>query len=151
MAFTFRLQKVLQHRKTLEDLARKSYLEARAQLQDAQNKLDDLFRQIDRAQLERHQLVLNGGFQGERLSQIHQYIKGTEILIERQKNIVRERLVKVEQAQLTLQEAAVDYKMIEKLEARQREEHRQNEKKLEEKRLTEMTNARFYLRQKNDR
>ena len=40
--------------------------------------------------------------------------------------------------------------MIEKLEERQRNDYRLREKKLEEKELTEMVNARFNLRQKNE-
>ncbi len=150
MAFKFRLEKVLHHRKSLEDLARKNYLAAQADLNEAQQVLDKYYSAIDEAQTGRHRLITSGGNAGESLRQIHDYIKGTEIKIERQKIVVRERLAKVEEMQLALQEASIEYKMIEKLKSRQHEDYRRSEKKHEERELTEMTNARFNLRQKNE-
>lgn len=150
MAFNFRLQKILHHRKSLEDIARKNFLEAQALLVEAQQTLNHYYSEIELAQEQRHKLVSDGGSPGESLCQIHDYIKGTEVKIERQKIVIREKLAKVEEVQLALQQASIEYKMIEKLESRQREDYRLSEKKLEEKELTEMTNARFNLRQKNE-
>lgn len=149
MGFKFRLEKILKHRKSLEEIARKNFLEANIELREAKALLNSLYVQVDEAQAERHQLVLAGGTPAENLCQIYEYIKGTEIKIDRQKLVVREKKEKVEKMQLALQEASIEYKMIEKLETRQREEYRLIQKKLEEKELTEMANTRFNLRQKN--
>lgn len=149
MPFKFRLSKVLLHRKAVENMARKDYLEANMELQEAKALLEELYQQTEDAQKRRHSLVVEGGSQSESLRQLHDYIKGTEIKIERQKGVVMERMAKVEKMQLALQEASIEYKMIEKLEDRQREEYRKNKRKQEEKETTEMTNARFNLRQKN--
>lgn len=151
MGFKFRLQKVLHHRKSVENIARKDFMEATADLDEAKGILKMLYEQVDLAQEERQTLVVSGGNQGESLCQIHDYIKGTEIKIERQKLVVQERQAKVEKMQLALQEATIEYKMIEKLEARQHEEYRRTQKKLEEKELTEMTNARFNLRRLDEK
>jgi flagellar FliJ protein len=150
MAFKFRLEKVLHHRKSLEDFARKNFLEAQADLLEAQNILTGYYQDIERSQQDRQAIILNENQQSDRLRQIHDYIKGTEIKIERQKLVVREKMSKVEEMQLALQEASIEYKMIEKLKERQQEDYRLSEKKLEEKELTEMTNSRFNLRQKNE-
>jgi flagellar FliJ protein len=150
MAFRFRLEKVLKHRKSLEQLAQKDFLEAQAELLEAKEKLNSLYQEVDKAHERRHNLVLAGGNQGEELSQIHNYIKGVEVLIERQKTGVMEKMSKVEKMQLALQHAAIEYKVIEKLESRQHEQYRRDEKKLEEKVLTEMTTARFNLRRKDE-
>lgn len=150
MAFQFRLEKVLRHRKNLEQLAKKNYLIALNQFIDSETKLKNLNMEIEKAQLERHNLVVQGGIQSERLCQIFEYIKGIEIKIERQKIEVKKNLAIVEELKLVLQEAAIEYKMIEKLKERKHESYRQNEKKLEEKIQTEMTNARFELGRKDE-
>lgn len=150
MGFQFRLAKVLSHRKSLEDLARKDFLEAQNELQQALKALENYYQQVYSAQIERGRLISDGNSPGESLSQIYNYIKGTELKIESQKNVIRELKVKVEKMQLTLQEAAINYKVILKLESRQHEDYRKQLKKLEEKELNEMTNSRFNLRNKNE-
>ena len=150
MAFKFRLEKVLLHRRSLENIARKDYMLAIGDLEKEKKILNELYQKIDLAQIERHELVLKGGQYGEELRQYHEYIKGTEKRIERQKNVVSDKMAKVENLQQALQEATVNYKMIEKLEARQREDYRRAEKKLEEKNLTDMANVRFLSRRKNE-
>lgn len=150
MGFKFRLAKVLHHRKSVENLARKDFMEAMAELNEANEELNRLYTETDQAQINRHDLVTQGGNQGDLLRQFHDYIKGTEIKIERQKLVVQEKQAKVEKMQLALQEASIEYKMIEKLETRQHEEYRRVQRKLEEKELTEMANARFNLRRTNE-
>lgn len=150
MSFKFKLEKVLHHRKSLEDQARKEYLEAQAELTAAENLLADYHSKIENENRNRHDLILIGGTHTETLRQINDYIKGTEIKIERQKIIIKNIKSKVEELQLALQKASIEYKMIEKLEERQRNDYRLIEKKLEEKELNEMVNARFTLRQKNE-
>jgi flagellar export protein FliJ len=139
----------MQHRRALEDLARRDFLIAKAEHQKSEEELEAYQKRILAARMARQEAIMGGGPPGESLSQINDFIKGTEIKIERQRIVIKEKLAKVEELQLVLQKASIEYKMIDKLRARQHEEYRLAEKKLEEKELTEMTNSRFNLRQKN--
>ncbi len=150
MSFQFRLEKVLQHRKTLEDLAKKNYLEAKTVLDEAEALLESFHQSIRQAQSERHKLVVSGQNPGERLSQISDYIKGTELKIERQKSMILKQLAIVEKQHRALQEAAIEYKMVEKLKERQLFNYRELEKKLEQKEQTEISNSRFEMRRRKD-
>jgi flagellar export protein FliJ len=91
-----------------------------------------------------------GGNSGEKLSQISDYIKGIEIKIERQKIVIRKQLAIVEERQRALQEASIEYKMVDKLKERQQSAYRDNEKKLEQKDQNEIANSRFEVRRKNE-
>lgn len=150
MGFKFRLEKVLSHRKSNEDIAKRKFLEARAVLNEAEALLDQYHQAIHNSQNERHVLVQAGGNQGERLSQISQYIKGTEIKIERQKVVIAKQLAIVEELQRALQEASIEYKMVEKLKERQLATYREEEKKLEQKEQNEIANSRFEMRRRNE-
>lgn len=150
MGFKYRLEKVLKHRKSLEDLAKRNFLEAKAVLNEEEDLLNKFYESIHQSQEQRHNLVSLGGNAGEKLSQISDYIKGTEVKIERQKNIIKKQLAIVEERQRALQAAAIEYKMVEKLKERQYTAYRENEKKLEQKEQTEMANSRFEMRRKNE-
>jgi len=150
MGFKYRLEKVLKHRKSLEDLAKRNFLEAKAVLNEEEDLLNKFYESIHQSQEQRHNLVSLGGNAGEKLSQISDYIKDTEVKIERQKNIIKKQLAIVEKQQRALQAAAIEYKMVEKLKERQYTAYRENEKKLEQKEQTEMANSRFEMRRKNE-
>lgn len=147
MKFRFRLEKILHYREAQMNVARKKFLEADADLRAAQSLLDQFHLQIDAAQRERQNVLLCQDRPSESLSQIYQYIKGTEIKIERQKKVIEERMVKVESAQLALQEASIEYKMIERLREKQLGEHRKVLRKREEKEISELTIQRLSVRQ----
>lgn len=150
MGFKFRLEKVLSHRKSSEDIAKRKFLEARAVLNQAEALLAQYHQSIHDSQNERFVLVQAGGNQGERLSQISQYIKGMEIKIERQKVVIAKQLAIVEELQRALQEASIEYKMVEKLKERQLATYREEEKKLEQKEQNEIANSRFEMRRRNE-
>lgn len=150
MGFKFRLEKVLHHRKSLEDSARKSFLEAKAALNEAESVLQSFLQSIQDSQNERLTIIRSSGNQSERLRQIADYIKGTEIKIDRQKALINKQLAIVEERQRALQEASVEYKMVDKLKERQQLLYRENEKKLEQKEQNEIANSRFELRKKEE-
>lgn len=144
MAFQFKLEKILQHRKNLENLARKEYLEALAKLNEEKTKLENYYKSIDSARENAYEIQSKGGtHSSEILCQIHDFIKGTEILIERQRLKIREKAKIVEDKQEILREASIEYKMIERLKERKKEDYRLNMRKLEEKKLNDMTTTRF--------
>jgi flagellar FliJ protein len=146
MAFQFKLEKILQHRKNLENLARKDYLEAIAKHNEEKTKLDNYYKSIDSARENACEIQSKGGtHSAEVLCQIHDFIKGTEILIERQKLVVRNSAKIVEDKQELLREASIEYKMIERLKEKKKNEYRMDMKKLEEKRMNDMNSIRFKL------
>jgi flagellar FliJ protein len=79
----------------------------------------------------------------EVLCQINDFIKGTDLIIERQKFKVRESQKIVENKQELLQEASIEYKMMERLREKKKEEYRLDKKKLEEKNLNELNTLRY--------
>lgn len=150
MKFHFRLQKVLDHRENILKLAQRDFALAQGELIDAEKTLETFLGDVKDAEFKRHKLVQGGQHPGELLSQIHQYIKGMEIKIERQKTLIQQRLVKVEEMRLILQEKSIDCRILEKLKEKQIAEFRLGAKKKEEKQLSESANTQFYLRQGNE-
>jgi flagellar FliJ protein len=144
MAFHFKLEKILQHRKNIENLARRDYIEAQAKLNEEKARLESYYKSIDKARESAYGVQSKGGAQtAESLCQIHDFIKGTEILIERQKLKVREEAKIVEDKQEILREASIEYKMIERLKEKKKEEYRLDLRKLEEKKLNDINTIRF--------
>jgi flagellar FliJ protein len=144
MAFNFKLDKILQHRKNLENLARKDYYEALDVFTEQKKTLENYYTSIDKARENACEVQAKGGVQStEVLCQIHDFIKGTEIYIERQKLKVRESGKIVEDKQEFLREASIEYKMIERLKEKKKEEYHLNKKKLEEKRMNDLNTIRF--------
>jgi flagellar FliJ protein len=144
MAFQFKLEKILLHRKNIENLARKEFLEATNILNSEKTKLENYYQAIEDARASACQTQSKGGVQAaESLCQIHDFIKGTEILIERQRFIIREKVKIVEDKQEILREASIEYKMIERLKEHKKDDYRLNMKKLEEKKLNDLTTTRF--------
>lgn len=141
MSFQFRLEKVLKHRKSLEEIAKRDFIHAQNDLKVEQELLQNYFHFIELAQAKRHELIIQGNSPGDSLSQIFEYIKGMEIKINRQKDVISKNLAIVEEKKLALQEAAREYKMIEKLREKQQIEYRIKEKKLEEKLQNEIANS----------
>lgn len=149
MRFNFRLQKVLDHRQSILNLAQKDFSLAQADLFEAEQTLESFINSIKSAEDRRLQLIQAGEAPAESLSQIHHYIKGMDLKLESQKGVVQQKLDKVEELRLILQERAIDCKILEKLKEKQREDFRMNQRKKEEKQISESVNSRFHLRQGN--
>lgn len=143
MKFHFNLERLLTHRKTIEDLARKDYVEALVHYQEQKTILEGYYQSIEDARKTAFDRQSQGGNQAESLSQIHLFIKGTEIKIERQRKKVREFLEIVEDKQEILRQAAVEYKMIERLKEKKKEEFKLEERKREQKFTDELVTTRF--------
>lgn len=151
MGFQFKLDKILQHRKNIENLARKDYLEALAKLEEEKSKLENQYISIEKARENSFEIQSKGGINSAQvLCQIHDFIKGTEILIERQKLKVRENKKIVEDKQELLRETSIEYKMIERLKEKKKEEYRMDMRKLEEKKLDDLNSIRFKVGKFNE-
>ncbi len=144
MSFHFGLEKLMNHRKNLQDEASKNYLNSQAEYQKQNQILHQYYMDIETARKNGFEIQLSGGKNSaESLCQINDYIKGTEFKIEQQRQVVRRCLEKVEEMQELLREASIEYKIMEKLKEKKKEEFKEVEKKKEIKELDEMVTSRI--------
>ena len=139
MKFKFPLQKVLEHRKVLEDIAQKDLQEVVAILVEAKNLLISLQDQrrsaFDSAFQAQHS---KSGQTSEQLKQINGFIVGQKVHIERQKAKIQEIENRVEELREILREKAVDYKIIERLRERKKTEFNEEVAKKDQKEMDEI-------------
>jgi flagellar FliJ protein len=143
MRFRFPYEKLLAHKKTLEELARKEYLIARALVEDAERELKDMYDVVTNSRQRVSRLELEGGTQGPSLMQIHEFITGQKVRIERQREKIRALLAEAERKHGALIEAAREHKTLEKLKERRFEEFKQLLKKQDLKVIDEIVTTRF--------
>ncbi|KYG66201.1 flagellar export protein FliJ [Bdellovibrio bacteriovorus] len=143
MKFKFPLQKVLEHRKLTENLKQKDFQEATMYLNQENAKLNSMIQQKTMAHESAGQLVKQGGSQGPALTQVHEFLKGQEVLIEKQKMKVQEAEKLVESRREILKQAAQEYKIIEKMRENQFEEYRQKRLQDDQKEMDEQSILRF--------
>lgn len=141
MKFRFPLQKVLDHRKTIENLAQKEFQEAQAELVRREEELHAMIAQLHEARLEAGRVQESArGAAPERLKQIHEFTVLQDVRIERQKTKVKEAENLVEEKREILRQKVVDFKIMERLKERRREEY-VRERKLEEQKETDEINV----------
>ncbi|RYZ83226.1 MAG: hypothetical protein EOP04_20385 [Proteobacteria bacterium] len=75
MKFKFGLQKVLEHRKVLENIVQKNFQDSVHILNELQTKLNDMETQSDDARVRAFTLQSEGGNAGAGLSQINDFLK----------------------------------------------------------------------------
>ena len=143
MKFEFSFQKLLDHKASLEDIARRDWLQARSSVEAANRELEAMYGQIDAARVRASSLEITGGTQAASLSQIDHFISGQKILIERHRAHIRELVADEERKQVLVVEAARERKTLEKLKERRLEEYRLRRKKLELKQVDELVVTRF--------
>lgn len=143
MKFKFPLQKVLEHRKLTENLKQKDFQDAVMYLTQENSKLNSMIQQKTLAHESAGQLVKQGGSQGPALTQVHEFLKGQDVLIEKQKIKVQEAEKLVEARREILKQAAQEYKIIEKMRENQFEEYRQKRLKDDQNEMDEQSILRF--------
>lgn len=151
MKFKFGLEKVLNHRKILEDLAQRDYQEALAILNQKKNELEKMVLRILQARIEIHKIEVQSGFDMiERVKQIQDFIKLQDIRIERQHVSVQESEKLVEARQEILRQKAMDKKILERLKVKKKTDHQSNERRLAQIETDEMVSMRFKKREGKD-
>jgi flagellar FliJ protein len=143
MKFEFSYQKLLEHRKRLEELAAKAYSDAQYRADQARVKLDEFYKQVE----ETRTSILNFEQEGSRSSgimiQAQEFIEGQKFRIQKQKKELQELLQAAEMKQEELQLAARERKTIEKLKERQLQEFKVRLKKKEMKEIDDLVTMRF--------
>lgn len=143
MKFEFSFEKLLDHKKTLEDVAKRNWAEKKALLDAELEKLDQMYQLIDDSRKRAMDLAITGGAQGPMLVGIDEFINGQKIRIERHRSQIRELMAEVERLHELLVEAAKERKTLEKLRERKLEEFRLLRRKKEAKEIDELVVTRF--------
>lgn len=133
MKFNFRFESVLKHRKVLEDLAQREFQEVNSRLQNEIQKLHEMHEASSKAQSVAFQRQSAGGQAGPALSQVNEFLKGQDIRIERQRLKVQEIEKQVEEMREILRQKAIDYKIIESLKEKKKEDFKKEAAKKEQK------------------
>lgn len=143
MKFKFPLQKVLEHRKIKENLAQKDFQEAVMLLNEANARLEQMIESKSDAHAQAGYYANQGGAQGPALSQIHEFLKGQEVFIQRQRQKIQEIEKLVESKREILRQAAQEYKIMEKMRENKFEEYKSERLLTEQKEMDEQSILRF--------
>ncbi|MGE5087336.1 MAG: flagellar export protein FliJ [Bacillota bacterium] len=143
MKFKFSLQKVLEHRKIKENLAQKDFQDVAVLLNEQQAILEKMHQDVLDAQTHAGSLVQMGGNQGPALSQIHEFLKGQKIRIAQQMQKIQEVEKLVESKREILRQAALDYKIMEKMRENKFEEYKAERIAQDQKEMDEQAILRF--------
>lgn len=147
MKFKFPFENVLKHRKILEDLAQKDFQQALAALNEEIQKLEKMKEDVQRARVTAFERQSHGGSAAPALSQVHEFLKGQDVRIERQQNKVQEYQKGVENLREILRQKALDYKIIERLKDRKKDEFKKAVNDKEQKISDEVGTVRFLREQ----
>lgn len=145
MAFQFRLQKVLDHRRRVEDEAKRDYMEAQAKTVTALKELEDLYVAIDMARARGHQMQTSAPDtrMAPTLQTIDLFINGQKIRIERQRAKIRDLKGEEERLQDVLIAAAREKKTLEKLREKHLQEYRDERTRLEQAEADDLSVMRY--------
>ncbi|MBS1971507.1 MAG: flagellar export protein FliJ [Bdellovibrionales bacterium] len=143
MKFKFPLQKVLDHRKTKENLAQKDFQIAMNDLVELESQLQRLEEALHGSHQRAGLLHGQGGAQGPALSQINEFQRGQKVLIQRQHGKIEEQKKVVEEKRELLKQAAVETKIISKFKEKKLTEFREAEEKEEQKQMDEQSILRY--------
>jgi flagellar protein FliJ len=149
MRFKFPLQKVMDHRKILEGMAQKDFENAAAELNKQVGILEIFEKLLKDAYEQSFQTQhAESGQTSEQLKQLHDFILGQKVRIERQKAKIQicENIVEVKRE--ILREKAVDYKIIERLRDKKKAEFEQEMRIKEQKELDEISVLRSARRER---
>jgi len=163
MRFVFAFEKLLQHKRNVEDATRRDVNVAATKLDAVENELKAMYVSIDESrkrasnctkppQCKVSDETLHRKSNSSSpmlispltaLVQIDEFIRGQGVRIDLQKKKVREHKAIVEEAQELLLEAAKERKIYEKLREQRLAEFKDSEKKRELKRVDDMVSTRF--------
>lgn len=147
MRFKFPLQKVLEHRKLKENLAQKDFQEVVMELNEQQALLDKMYQDVQDAHNRTGDLTKIGGAQGPALSQINEYLKGQKIRIAYQVVKVQEVEKLVEAKRELLRQAALDYKIMDKMRENKFEAYKAERISQDQKEMDEQAILRFKVKE----
>lgn len=143
MKFTFPLEKILKHKRSMEDMAKREWAEAQAQVDQGMQELNKMYSTIDEVRQMGSAREATGSARGFELSQVDSFIHGHKIRIEHHRQKLRVLMGKAEELHEKLVLAARERKTFEKLRETKFEEYKAMRKKMELKQMDELATTRF--------
>lgn len=145
MAFHFHLEKVLEHRRRLEEQAKRDYMTALADTAKSMRDLEALYVAIDLARARGFEMQLGDSDRrmAPTLQNIDVFIGGQKIRIDRQRGVIRELKAVEERMQEILIHASQEKKTLEKLRERHLEEYKAEMARREQAEIDDLTVMRY--------
>lgn len=141
------MQKVLEHRKVQEDLAKTDFQVSLAKLNTAVELLQSLIDQKKKARIKSYELETGNGvpsaLQNGILSESSRFLKLQDVRIENQKLVVGEIEKEVESKREFLKSKAIEYKIIEKVKEKKKQQFVDDFNKAEQKENDEISILRY--------
>ncbi len=138
MKFKFSFEKLLGHKKVLEDVARRDFVEAQNKLEREVARVNMFRNELDNAYKHRFKTQQSGGLVAAEIKSINEFMDGKKIEIEKQDQIIVGFEKIVEEKRKRLVEAAQDHKTYEKLKEKKHLDFKTMVKKKETKSLDEL-------------
>lgn len=142
MKFVFAYETLLHHRARAEDEARREYLQAKSELDLCLKAIETLYKKMDESRREISLLQKLGNQSLEPIRMREGFIENTKIKVTAERARAREIMQTVESKQTALVEAAKEHKILLKLKEKRRKEFSHLQKKLEAKRMEDLTTMR---------
>ncbi len=131
MKYKFSLEVLLDHRKKLENEARRNFMLAQSRVDEAIAELNGFYDQVDRTRTENGDIEKSGGRASPKLMANDDFIAGQKFRIEAQRLKIRELKVIADDLMEIMIEAAKEAKTLVKLKERRTDEHKLAERKHE--------------------
>lgn len=143
MKFRYTYEKLLSHKQTLEEIAQKNLADAQRRLDSAKAELSALFKAVDDVRARAFEMERQGGQSQNSGAIADEFANGQKIRIAKQRDVIREMNMDVEQRQEELILAARERKTLEKLREKKLEEFKTEQKRKEQKDVDDMITMRF--------
>lgn len=152
MKFNFRMQKVLEHRKVQEDLAKTDFQAALVRLNEEVEKLQYMIDQKKKARVKSFEMETGSNvpnsLQNGILEESSRFQKLQDVRIVKQKEVITGWEKEVESKREILKSKAIDYKIIEKFKEKKKQQFVEENNKIEQKENDEISILRFASRNK---
>jgi flagellar FliJ protein len=144
LGFRFGLETVLKHRKRLEDVAQREFLEAQRALNECLGRIDSMYKRMDEVRMEIHQAQANGNRQAlNEILESELFINGQKIRVQAERLKARQLMQIVEQKQEALILASREKKILVQLKDKKLVEYKEWLARIEAKALDDLTTTRF--------
>jgi flagellar FliJ protein len=143
MKFEFAFDSLLNHKRTLEDVARRDWAAAQRRVDDATEELNRFYDQVEDARQRANRIEIEGGRRSPDLVMIDEFLIGQKVRIERQRAMIRDLMQEAERLQELLVQAAKERRTLEKLKEKRHEEYKKIRKKMEMKTVDDLVTMRF--------
>lgn len=152
MKFNFRMQKVLEHRKVQEDLAKTDFQLVLARLNVEIEKLQEMIDQKKKARVKSFETEISSQIQNSLrngiLEESSRFQNLQDVRIEKQKEIIASFEKEVESKREILKTKAIEYKIIEKVKEKKKQQFVEDQNKTEQKENDEISILRYSSRNK---